>query len=566
MRDDDDVTVGVLLIESPRHCGHSVRHLDEALTGEGEVLRVLQVGLEVAREDAGDVPPRMTLPSTDHGPLGQAGIDLHRHTGARRDRFPSAQGAFQWGGPDGHDRPGAEITSHPFGLLDAVWGEAESWEVGVDQMGRIVDFGVTNQMYQGSHAAHCGRNLARPEVTPQLTSTGMWAEPILHVDLDAFFVEAERLRDPGLIGRPVAVGGTGGRGVIASASYEARSYGVRSAQPTSIALRLCKELIVVPPAHSRYGELSAQVFAIFREFTPVVEGLSVDEAFLDVSGLRRHYSGPLEVATALREAIRGRVGLPASVGVAASKFMAKLASEAAKPDGQLHVPKETELAFLHALPVEALWGVGPATLAGLQRIGVVTIGDLAELPEAALVRSLGPTQGRHLLDLAHGIDPRPVTPDSGAKSISVEETYDRDLEGAEVMTTALLAQAQRLSDRLHRAGLAARTVTLKVRFSDFSTITRSVTAGGAVDSPRALFAAANGLLGQVALERPVRLLGLGGSGLEPADEPRQLPIESDEGWSRIAEAVAGVRDRFGEHSVEPARLLNAPDRKQGRTR
>ncbi len=394
----------------------------------------------------------------------------------------------------------------------------------------------------------------------------MWDESILHVDLDAFFVEAERLRDPGLLGRPVAVGGTGGRGVIASASYEARAHGVRSAQPTSIALRLCRDLIVVPPAHGRYGELSAAVFAIFRQFTPLVEGLSVDEAFLDVSGLRRHYSGPLEVATTLRAAIRARVGLPASVGVAASKFMAKLASEAAKPDGELHVPKETELVFLHALPVEALWGVGPATLAGLQRLGVGTIGELAELPEATVVSSLGPTQGRHLLDLAHGIDPRPVTPDTGAKSISVEETFDRDLEGIEVMTTALLAQAQRLSDRLHRSGLAARTVTLKVRFSDFSTITRSVTADGAVDSPRALFATATDLLGQVALDRPVRLLGLGSSALELADEPRQLPIESDESWARIAEAVAEVRDRYGEHSVEPARLLKAPQPKPWLTR
>lgn len=384
----------------------------------------------------------------------------------------------------------------------------------------------------------------------------MWAEPILHVDLDAFFVEAERLRDPGLRGRPVAVGGTGGRGVIASASYEARAHGVRSAQPTVTALRLCQDLIVIPPAHGRYGELSARVFEIFRQFTPMVEGLSVDEAFLDVSGLRRHFESPMEVATALRAKVRADVGLPASVGVASSKFLAKLASEAAKPDGQFLVPMETELDFLHALPVEALWGVGPATLAGLQRLGVVTIGDLAELPELTVVKSLGPAQGRHLLELANGRDPRPVTPDTGAKSISVEETYDRDLEGSDVMTTALLAHAQRLSDRLHRSGLAARTVTLKLRFSDFTTITRSVTSDVPVDNPRELFAAATDLLGQVTLDRPVRLLGLGGSVLEPADEPRQVAIDSDEDWTRIAEAVAGVRERFGEHSVEPARLLD----------
>jgi len=386
----------------------------------------------------------------------------------------------------------------------------------------------------------------------------MWAEPILHVDLDAFFVEAERLQDPGLIGKPVAVGGTGNRGVIASASYEARVHGVRSAQPTATALRLCRDLIVVPPSHGRYGELSARVFEVFREFTPSVEGLSVDEAFLDVSGLRRHFSTSTEVAMAVRGEIRRRLRLPASVGIASSKFIAKLASEAAKPDGFRHIPKDTELEFLHALSVEALWGVGPATLAGLQRLGVVTIGDLAELPEAAVVGSLGPTQGRHLLDLARGIDHRPVTPDVDAKSISVEETFDSDLEGTEVMETALLAHAQRLADRLHRSGLAARTVTLKLRFGDFTTLTRSVTSGTVVDGPRDLFVIAIGLLEQVEVDRPVRLLGLGGSGLEPAGEPRQMPIGAEGNWARVDEAVAGVRDRFGEHSVEPARLIRGP--------
>jgi DNA polymerase IV len=383
----------------------------------------------------------------------------------------------------------------------------------------------------------------------------MWTEPILHVDLDAFFVEAERLRNPDLVGKPVAVGGKGGRGVIASASYEARAHGVRSAQPTATALRLCRDLIVVPPSHGRYGELSARVFEIFRLFTPFVEGLSVDEAFLDVSGLRRHFATPVEVAVRVRKEIRGSLGLPASVGIASSKFMAKLASEAAKPDGYRHIPEETELEFLHALPVEALWGVGPATLAGLQRLGVVTIGDLAELPEPAVLGSLGPTQGRHLLDLARGIDHRPVTPDIEAKSISVEETYERDLEGSEVIEAALLAHSQRLADRLRRSGLAARTVTLKVRFADFSTVTRSVTSGGAVDSPRDVYMTATELLSQVDIEGPVRLLGLGGSGLEPGGDPRQLPMGAEENWARVSDAVAGVRERFGEHSVEPARLL-----------
>jgi DNA polymerase-4 len=383
----------------------------------------------------------------------------------------------------------------------------------------------------------------------------VWTEPILHVDMDAFFVEVERRRDPSLVGSPVAVGGAGARGVVASASYEARRHGVHSAQAMSMARRLCPQLVVVPPSHMLYEEASAQVFEIFRSFTPLVEGLSLDEAFLDVSGLRRHHPGPVEVATAIRVEIRARLRLPASVGVASSKFLAKLASEAAKPDGLLHVPAETQLEFLHGLPVESLWGVGPATLAGLRRLGVVTVGDLAQLPDTAVLSALGPTHGRHLISLANGIDPRPVTPDIEAKSISVEETYERDLVGAESIEAALLSLAQRLGGRLRRSGVAPRTITLKVRFDDFSTITRSVTLAGPRPNPRDLYHTALDLLGSVDASRPVRLLGLGGSGLEESGVPGQLDLEADESWERVSEAVAEVRDRYGDHSVEPARLL-----------
>ncbi len=387
----------------------------------------------------------------------------------------------------------------------------------------------------------------------------VWTEPILHVDMDAFFVEVERRRDPTLVGIPVAVGGTGGRGVIASASYEARRHGVRSAQPTSTALRLCRDLIVVSPSHGLYGEVSGQVFEIFREFTPLVEGLSLDEAFLDVSGLRRHYESSVAVAVSIRQAIADRLDLPASVGIAANKFVAKLASEAAKPDGYHHVPIDGQTEFLRALPVEALWGVGPATLAGLQRLGVVTVGDLAEIPEPAVLGTLGPTHGRHLLELAKGIDHRPVVPDVEAKSISVEETYDRDLEGQETIEAALLAHAQRLGGRLRRSGAAARTITLKVRYEDFTTVTRQVTLGAPIDSPRDLYRIAGELLEATDRTRPVRLLGLGGSALEETVEPRQLDLASDENWARVSEAVAEVRERYGEHSVDPARLID-PER------
>jgi len=385
----------------------------------------------------------------------------------------------------------------------------------------------------------------------------VWTEPILHVDMDAFFVEVERLENPLLRGKPVAVGGGGKRGVIASASYEARKLGVHSAQPTAIALRLCPELVVITPDHNRYGAVSEQVFDIFRSFTPYVEGLSLDEAFLDVLGLRFHFESPVAVGQEIRARIKTELGLPASVGVAATKFMAKLASESAKPDGCLHIPQKEQLAFLHALPVSSLWGVGPATLAGLQRLGVETVGDLAELPDAAVISAMGPANGRHLLALARGIDDRVVEPDLEAKSVSVEETYEVDLGGRDVVETALLAHAHRLSSRLRRSGLAARTVTVKVRYADFTTITRSLTGESALDTARDLYRVGLGLLEEVDLGRPIRLLGLGGSALEDGNQPRQLTLDTAEDWDRLANAVSGVRDRFGDHAVEPARLLQA---------
>jgi len=374
--------------------------------------------------------------------------------------------------------------------------------------------------------------------------------------MDAFFVEVERLRDATLRGRPVAVGGAGGRGVIASASYEARAAGVRSAQPTAVARRLCLDLVVVTPRHGDYAEVSGRVFDIFRGFTPLVEGLSLDEAFLDVTGLRRHFPSPVDVGEEIRSRIRLEIGIPASVGVASSKFLAKMASQVAKPDGLRHIAKETETEFLHVLPVEALWGVGPATLAGLQRLGVVTIGDLAEIPESTLKKSLGPTQGAHLLELAKGIDPRPVESGSEAKSVSVEETYPEDLVGRTLVEAALMAHAQRLAQRLRRAGLAGRTITLKVRFPDFTTITRSHTHDSGLSEPRELYRAGLILLDQVDSSQPVRLLGLGSSSFDTELSPKQISFESNDAWHRVARAVADVEDKFGAGSVEPARILD----------
>lgn len=376
--------------------------------------------------------------------------------------------------------------------------------------------------------------------------------------MDSFFVEVERLDHPELRGRAVAVGGAGPRGVIASASYEARARGVRSAQPTSTARRLCPELVMVAPSHGRYGDVSAEVFAIFRSFTPLVEGLSLDEAFLDVRGLRLHFESPVTVAVEVRRRIRVELGLPASVGVAAVKFVAKLASETAKPDGLRLVTTAEQPAFLETLPATALWGVGPATLAALARLGVETVGDIAGLPVSALVSAVGPSAGKHLHDLANGIDPRPVVADIAAKSVSVEETYESDLATLDLVETALLAHAQRLSDRLRRSGLRARTVTLKVRWQDFTTVTRSETTAPAVDGARDLYRIARDLMAGVGIASPVRLLGLSGTSLEPAGDPAQLGMSTDGGWVRVEDAVADIRARYGVGAVGPARLVG-PD-------
>lgn len=386
----------------------------------------------------------------------------------------------------------------------------------------------------------------------------MWSEPILHVDMDSFFVEVERLAEAGLRDRPVAVGGAGKRGVVASASYEARSFGVRSAQPMPVARRLCPELIVVTPSFGAYSEMSARVFEIFRSFTPMVEGLSLDEAFLDVSGLTRHYPGPVAVGEAVRSALSDETGLPASVGVAANKFVAKLASESAKPDGLCHVPLVLQQEYLSALPIEALWGVGPATMAGLSRFGVETVGDLAGIPESTLSASLGPAVAAHLLDLSQGEDPRPVVPDSAARSVSVEETFAEDIAGGERMELVLLAQSHRLSDRLRRAGLVCRTITIKVRYSDFTTITRSHSIDDPTDSSHELFAVSRDLLARAKVDHPVRLLGLQAGLLGERGQPQQMRLGAEEQWRKVSDAMHEARERFGPDAVGPARLIGIP--------
>lgn len=386
-----------------------------------------------------------------------------------------------------------------------------------------------------------------------------FAEPILHVDMDAFFVEVERLADQTLRGVPVVVGGLGNRGVVAAASYEARRFGVHSAMPVSVARRLCPQARYLPPDQHRYREASESVFGVFRSFTPLVEGLSVDEAFLDVAGLRLHYSSPVEVGERIRVTLRDRLGLPASVGMATNKLLAKLASEEAKPDGLVRVPAGSELAFLHPLPVGRLWGVGEATLATLDGLGVVTIGDLAAIPLASLEGRLGPSLGRHLHRLAGGVDDRSVDPDGEAKSISAEQTFGRDLTDADVIETELLRQCERVASRLRRAGLAGRTVTFKVRFPDFTTFTRSQSLDSAIDVSHDLFGVVRELMGRVDLDRPVRLVGVGVSSLEPAGAPLQLGLDRPAAWDDVSTAVDAIRTRYGDGAVSPARLVPPPD-------
>jgi DNA polymerase-4 len=382
-----------------------------------------------------------------------------------------------------------------------------------------------------------------------------FTEPILHVDMDAFFVEVERREQAGLRGRPVVVGGTGNRGVVAAASYEARAYGIGSAMPMVHARRLCPAAIVVPPDHRKYRAASEQVFGIFRSLTPLVEGLSLDEAFLDVAGLRYHYPNPIAIGIEVRARLRQELRLPASVGIAPNKFLAKLASEAAKPDGVRHVPVNEILGFLHPLPVRALWGVGEATHAALERLGVTSVGDLAEVPIVTLKKHLGEAAGIHLHELAWGRDQRPVVPESSAKSISVEETYERDLIGRTAVQGELLRHADRLAGRLRTAGLAGRTLTIKLRFADFTTVTRSVSFGSSSDVARDLYRAARDLLEKLALDQPIRLVGVGMTALSPAGDPRQLAVDRPAKWDDLADAVDQVRLRYGTGSIQPARLV-----------
>jgi DNA polymerase-4 len=378
--------------------------------------------------------------------------------------------------------------------------------------------------------------------------------PILHADLDSFYASVEQRDDATLRGRPVIVGG----GVVLAASYEAKAFGVRTAMTGGLARTLCPQAIVVPPRMSAYAEASKAVFGVFERTTPLVEGLSIDEAFLDVGGLTRIAGSPSRIAAELRCAVAEQVGLPITVGVARTKFLAKVASGVAKPDGLLVVPHDGELAFLHPLPVERLWGVGQVTAGKLRRRGITTVGQVAQLGEATLVSMLGRGTGRHLHALAHNRDSRPVQTGRRRRSMGAQRALGRRRRSPEELDAVLAALTDRLTRRLRGAKRVCRTVTLRLRFADFTRATRSHTLREPTAHTATILATARGLVtaARTMIETDgLTLIGLGLSNLDD-DGAMQLalPFEGTENGALDA-ALDDVRARFGATSVTRAMLL-----------
>ncbi|WP_234589182.1 DNA polymerase IV [Micromonospora sp. MH99] len=376
---------------------------------------------------------------------------------------------------------------------------------------------------------------------------------ILHADLDAFYASVEQRDDPRLRGRPVIVGG----GVVLAASYEAKARGVRSAMGGQQARRLCPDAIVVPPRMAAYTQASRAVFEIFRQTTPLVEGLSIDEAFLDVGGLRRLVGAPADIAERLRREVRDRVHLPITVGVARTKFLAKVASGVAKPDGLLVVAPDAEVEFLHPLPVERLWGVGPVTAAKLRERRIRTVGEVARLGEAALVSLLGAGAGRHLHALAHNRDPRSVQVGRRRGSMGAQHALSRTPHAPAELDAILAGLIDRVSRRMRAAGRSGRTVVLRLRFGDYTRATRSHTVGKATADTTALLGAARALLRAALPEierRGATLIGVSVGNLDDNPVQPELPFDVDTGADLDA-AVDAVRDRFGSAALTRAVLL-----------
>ncbi len=405
---------------------------------------------------------------------------------------------------------------------------------------------------------------------------------ILHLDMDAFFASVEILDNPALKGEAVIVGGSERRGVVCAASYEARKFGVHSAQPTAAAKRLCPHGIFLPVRMERYREASDRVFEIFHRFTPLIEALSIDEAFLDVTASTRLFGAPEAIAMKIKAAVRNETGLTVSAGVAASKFVAKIASDLRKPDGLTVVPHGKEREFLAPLPVGKLWGVGKVTQAELHLMGVETIGDLSRITVEVLAKRFG-KHGVLLHELSLGIDEREVVPEQEARSIGREDTYPEDLVDMETIKKELLSLATRVAERIRRHGVKGRTVALKVKYHDFTLITRAVTLDHGTDDGGEIYRSVLALLPKTeAGKRPVRLLGIsvsslrGGDEVTPPGEPEQLPLfgktpggrsgsftggkgdappVSREKKEKLNRAVDRIREKFGKKGIRPATLI-----------
>ena len=382
------------------------------------------------------------------------------------------------------------------------------------------------------------------------------ATPILHVDMDSFFAQVEMREDPSLIGRPIIVGGTSGRGVVTSATYEARALGVRAGTPTSRARALCPSAVFIPGKHGLYQRYSRQVMAILATVTPDLEQVSIDEAFLDVSGARRRLGSPTQIARLIRARIREAVGLPASVGIAATKSVAKIASSHAKPDGLLLIPHAATVDFLHGLSVGALWGVGGKTAAILDREGIDTIGDLANAPLMRLTKLLGVASARHLHDLSWGIDPRAVASTRAEKSVGMERTFEEDVRSRADIEEFILAASHDCARRLRAGGVVGWTVGIKMRGTDFHTITRSVSLVAPTDTGRDIAQAAQGLFAREDMPiGGVRLFGVRVEGLQARSGGVAVTLDRDERPAASERAMDQIRDKFGAGALAPATLL-----------
>ncbi|MDQ1706711.1 MAG: polymerase [Frankiaceae bacterium] len=387
--------------------------------------------------------------------------------------------------------------------------------------------------------------------------------PILHVDMDAFYASVELRSRPELVGTPVIVGGLGARSVVLSATYEARAFGVHSAMPMMRARRMCPQATVISPSHGQYDEASRGVMEVFRSVTPLVEPLSLDEAFLDVGGAHRRLGTSRQIGELIRARVVDEQGITCSVGVASTKFVAKLASARAKPDGLIVVPRDEVVTFLHPLPVGVLWGVGEKTEEALTRLGLRTIGDIANTPVATLQRALGAAAGSHLSALSWGRDQRHVVVSEPDKSVGAEETFARDVDDPVIVLRELLRLSERTAARLRAADSMGRTVAVKVRFADFTTITRSRTLREPTDVARVVYDTARGLYEALGLQRArIRLVGVRVEGLVDTEStPRQLALGGGgEEWRAAEQAADAAAARFGAGAVRPAALVERSPR------